>query len=84
MAKPKPMDADHPLKFLLYELPAYIEPGPLAGLMERYEINKRKYERECRIRQAKRIVHAFERRNHPNETARLARWRSKLAKLLED
>ena len=80
----KTMDTDTPLKWLLYELPAYIEPGPLSGLMERYEHNKKKYERECKVRQAERIIRAFERRNHASEAARLARWRDKLAKLMED
>lgn len=75
------MDVDNPLKWLLYELPAYIEPGPLSGLMERYERNKKAYEREIRIRHAERVIKTFERRNHPSEVERLARWRTKLAKL---
>lgn len=80
----KKMDADNPLKWLLYELPAYIEPGPLSGLMDRYERNKAAYYRECKIRQAERIIRVFERRNHASEAPRLARWRGKLAKLMED
>ena len=74
---------DNPLKWLLYELPANIEPGPLSGLMERYERNKQGYERENKIRQAERIIRAFERRNYPPEAARLKRWREKLARLKE-
>lgn len=77
------MKTDNPLKWLLYELPAYIEPAPLAALMERYELNKAAYYRECKIRQAERIIRSFERRNNPNEAAKLARWHEKLSKLKE-
>jgi hypothetical protein len=76
--------SDNPLTFLLYELPAYIEPGPLEGLMRRYEENKRAYARECRIRQAERMVRTLERRNYAREDAALARWRMKLRKLKEE
>lgn len=72
-----------PLKWLLYELPAYIEPTPLASLMERYHAHKRQYERQIKIRQAERIVGVYERRDDPREAARLARWKTKLGRLKE-
>ena len=78
------MSADSPLKFLLYELPAYIEPAPLAALMERYRANKVAYERDNKIRHAERVVKVLERRNDPRETARLERWQAKLARLKEN
>ncbi len=79
-----PNNATNPLKFLLYELPAYIEPAPLAALMERYQANKRDYERGLKINQAERVIKSIQRRNHPDDRARLARWHAKLAKLKED
>ncbi len=78
------MTTDNPLKWLLYELPAYIEPALLAALMERYERNKQAYYRACKIRQAERIIRSYQRRNAPSETANLARWQAKLAKLKEE
>ena len=78
------MNTDNPLKWLLYELPAYIDPAPLVALMERYEANKRIYDREVRIRHAERVIKVFERRNDPSEATRLARWQAKLAKLKEE
>lgn len=78
-------DYDNPLKWLLHELPAYIEPAPLQALMERYEINKKCYEREIKIRYAERVIKTTERFTpSPGRDARLARWRSKLAKLKEE
>lgn len=77
-------DAENPLKWLLYELPAYIEPAPLASLMERYERNKKLYERKIRIRHAERVIKVYERRDSPDALAKLARWRGKLAKLKEE
>jgi len=74
-------DIETPLKWLLYELPAYIEPAPLAALMERYHLHKRAYERQIKINQAERIIRVFERRDDPREAARLARWKAKLGKL---
>ena len=61
------MSTDNPLKWLLWELPAYIEPAPLTALMERYEANKKAYARECVIRHTERIVKTYERRNQPHE-----------------
>lgn len=77
------MKYDNPLKWLLYELPAYIEPAPLAALMERYEINKKRYEHEVKIRHAERVIMSLERRAYAPDAARLARWKAKLAKLKE-
>lgn len=74
-------DIETPLKWLLHELPAYIEPAPLQALMERYHLHKAAYERQVKVRQAERIISVFEGRNNPREAARLARWRTKLAKL---
>jgi hypothetical protein len=76
-------DAQNPLKWLLYELPAYIEPAPLEALMERYRANKRDYERGLKINRAERIIKTIQRRNSPHEAAKLARWHAKLAKLKE-
>jgi hypothetical protein len=78
------MRYDNPLKWLLYELPAYIEPGPLSALMERYEKNKRCYEQEIRIRHAERVIATTERfPPSPERDARLARWQAKLSMLQE-
>lgn len=72
-----------PLKWLLYELPAYIEPAPLAALMERYRLHKTAYERQIKINQVERVIKTIQRRNNPDDAAKLARWHSKLAKLKE-
>ena len=77
------MTTANPLKWLLAELPAYVEPGPLASLMERYEANKRAYDLEAKIRRAERIVRYHARRNDPRDTATIARWQAKLSKLKE-
>lgn len=77
-------DAQNPLKWLLSELPAYIEPAPLDALMERYRANKRDYERQLKINQAERVIKTIQRRNNPTEALKLARWHAKLAKLKED
>lgn len=78
------MSHNHPLKWLLAELPAYIEPAQLAALMERYEANKHAYARERKIRQAERIIKSYERRNYAHEAQSIARWRDKLARLKEE
>ena len=72
-----------PLKWLLYELPAYIESAPLAALMERYHLHKQAYERQLKINQIERVIKTIQRRNNPNDAAKLARWHAKLAKLKE-
>lgn len=75
------MSVENPLKFLLYELPAYIDPEPLAGLIERYNANKKAYAHQCKIAQAERIVKAYQRRRYDGDTAHLTRWEAKLQKL---
>lgn len=74
-------DSESPLKWLLEELPAYIEPAPLAALMERYRKNKRLYERKLKIKQAERTIKTIQYRNNPSDAAKLARWHAKLSKL---
>jgi hypothetical protein len=74
---------DHPLKWLLYELPAYIEPAPLAALMERYEANKRGYARQSKIAQIERIIKLYEKRDNPRDADFLATKRAKLKQLKE-
>lgn len=76
-------DAQNPLKWLLYELPAYIDPAPLAALMERYRANKRDYERQIKVNHVELVIKTIQRRNDPRDQARLARWHAKLAKLKE-
>lgn len=78
------MTPDSPLKWLLHELPAYIDPAPLEALMERYRANKRAYERQIKINQTERVITTIARRNDPRDSAKLDRWRAKLAKLKED
>jgi hypothetical protein len=73
-----------PLKWLLSELPAYIEPSALAALLERYHLHKANYERQIKINQVERVIKSIQHRNNPNDAAKLARWHSKLAKLKED
>lgn len=75
---------DNPLKWLLYELPAYIEPAPLAALMARYEANKKAYYQQVRIAHAERIVKVYTRRGNPGDAQTIARWQAKLDKLKED
>lgn len=73
---------DNPLKWLLAALPGYIEPESLAMLMERYDANKRAYERQIKIRHVERIIKTTERFAPSGERdARLARHQAKLAKL---
>lgn len=43
-------ESPNPLKWLLAELPGYIEPRVLDRLMEEYAANKRAYERQIAIR----------------------------------
>ena len=78
------MSVDNPLKWLLSVLPYHVPADQLPFLMERYEINKKAYERQVAIRKAERIIKSMERRNYPDEAARLARWRDKLDKLKEE
>lgn len=78
------MTTDSPLKWLLNELPAYIEPRVLGRLMEEYRANKRDYERGVKIRHVERLITTIQRRNDPRDQARLARWYAKLARLKED
>jgi NAD(P)-dependent dehydrogenase (short-subunit alcohol dehydrogenase family) len=70
---------DNPLKWLLAELPGYIEPPALAMLMEAYEANKAAYYRQVKIRHAKRQLRLYEGRN--GATAAVARWHAKLQQL---
>lgn len=74
-------DYDNPLKWLLAALPGYIEPEALAVLMQRYDANKHAYERQIKIRHAERVIRRMELSNYPDEAARLARWKAKLANL---
>jgi hypothetical protein len=76
--------AQNPLKWLLAELPAEIDPAPLAALMERYQANKRAYEQQIKIRAIERTIKGIQFRNNPNDAAKLARWHAKLAKLSEE
>jgi hypothetical protein len=76
--------AETPLKWLLAELPALIEPAPLDSLMERYRLHKADYERQVKIRAAERTIKTIQFRNNPNDAAKLARWHAKLAKLKEE
>lgn len=69
------MTTTNPLKWLLHELPAYIEPAPLAELMERYAANNKAYILEAKIRHAERIVKACTRHG---DTALVVRWQAKL------
>jgi hypothetical protein len=76
---------DNPLRWLLAALPGYIEPEALAVLMERYDANKRAYEREIGIRALERKIKNAQHWPPSSERdARLARWKAKLAKLKED
>jgi hypothetical protein len=76
---------DNPLKWLLAELPGYIEPRMLDRLMEEYEANKQAYERQIKIRALERIIATNERfAPSADRDARLARWKAKLAKLKEE
>jgi hypothetical protein len=72
------MTTTNPLRWLLAELPAYIEPAPLAELMARYEANKRAYDLDAKIRHAERIVTVYSRRG---DTELVRRWQAKLEKL---
>jgi hypothetical protein len=72
-----------PLKWLLNELPALIEPAPLASLMERYRLHRVAYERQIKVNQAERVIKEIQYRNNPSDAAKLARWHAKLAKLKE-
>jgi hypothetical protein len=72
-----------PLKWLLAELPALIEPAPLDSLMERYRLHKIAYERQIKISAVERTIKTIQYRNNPSDAAKLARWHAKLAKLKE-
>ena len=79
------MSVDNPLKWLLRELPDYMPPDQLSRLLTAYEVNKREYERQIKIRHIERIIKTTERfAPSPERDARLARWQSKLAKLKEE
>lgn len=73
--------AQNPLKWLLAQLPAEIEPARLTSLMERYWENKRDYEKLVKIRQAERTIKTIQYRNNPSDQAKLAHWHAKLARL---
>jgi hypothetical protein len=73
-----------PLKWLLNELPALIEPAPLEALMERYRLHKADYERQIKVNQVERTIKTIQYRNNPDDAAKLARWHAKLAKLKEE
>jgi hypothetical protein len=75
--------AETPLKWLLNELPALIEPAPLDVLMMRYRLHKADYERQIKINQVERTIKTIQFRNNPNDAAKLVRWHAKLAKLKE-
>lgn len=72
---------DHPLKWLLAELPSYVPPDRLDDLLTRYAINKRRYERQIKIRRAERIIRVYTRRDNPRDAPTIARWQAKLAAL---
>ena len=77
------MNYNNPLKWLLAELPAYIQPMQLDVLMTCYNINKHAYERQVKIRHAERIISGYAQRNDPRDARTIARWRAKLAQLKE-
>jgi hypothetical protein len=77
------MSVDNPLKWLLAELPALIEPAPLDSLMERYRLHRVAYERQVKISAVERVIKTIQFRNNPNDAAKLVRWHAKLAKLKE-
>jgi hypothetical protein len=77
------MSVDNPLKWLLNELPALIEPAPLDALMMRYRLHRVAYERQIKVNQVERVIKEIQYRNNPNDAAKLARWHAKLAKLKE-
>lgn len=70
-----------PLKWLLAELPDYIDPAPLLDLMERYRLHTVAYTRQVAIAKVERTIKEIQRRNRSEGAAKLARWHAKLAKL---
>lgn len=78
------MSADNPLKWLLRELPSYVETRALDTLMECYQANKHAYERQIAIRALERKIKNAQHWPLSDErTLRLARWQTKLDKLKE-
>jgi len=78
------MRVDNPLKWLLSQLPNYVPEHLLPVLLRTYEVNKRAYERQIKIRAAERTIKAIQSRKDSRDAAKLARWHAKLAKLKEE
>jgi hypothetical protein len=78
------MSVETPIKWLLDELPAYIDPAPLDRLLEGYRLHKAAYERQIKVNRIERTIKTIQRRNNPADAAKLARWHAKLAKLKKD
>lgn len=70
-----------PLKWLLAQLPALIEPAPLDSLMMRYRRHTLAYNRQLDINRIERTIKTIQYRNSPSDAAKLLRWHAKLDKL---
>jgi hypothetical protein len=69
--------ARYPSKWLIDQLPAYIQPAQLAELLVGFEANKRAYSRLAKIRSVERQVKQAARRNETSMT----HWQTRLAEL---
>lgn len=74
---------DHPLKWLLGQLPEYITPEQLERLMTAFDAHKRRYAHAVKIKDAERRIKIYERWPDRYDPTRLVRWKAKLAKLKE-
>ena len=74
---------DHPLKWLLKQLPDYLTPAQHASLTAAYEAHKRRYFLDVKIRDAERRIKIYSKWPNDKDPTRLARWQAKLAKLKE-
>lgn len=76
------MDIENPLRWLLNQLPAYIPPEAHAELMERFDVQKRRYYTAVKINDLKRRIGTAQRFERTSERdAQIARWKERLAKL---
>ncbi len=71
----------NPLKWLLDELPNYIESGPFAQLLADHEANKARYTLMIKIRDAERRIRIYQRQPTRYDQKNLPRWEAKLALL---
>lgn len=74
---------DHPLKWLLAQLPEYLTSAQIERLLTAFDAHKRTYAHAVKIRDAERRIRIYERWPDQYDPTNLQRWKNRLAKLKE-